>query len=803
MNKTITIAKFWKGFVINSIFLISTTLTPSLIYGQVQGPGLGNLQYNPDELFKNIWLYVDPTHMGSNAVTMVNGYLVMTFTPDSGKPPGGLLVFDVSNPRKPILIKRIMDDRTSTLRECHAIGQHEKFIAIQDGCGIQIWDFQDALNPTLVKRFCIDGYSHDDYGSAWQIFWQAPYIFIGNGSQGLDVVDASDIKNPVFVKHVTVGMQAGPIFAVGNLLITTAHDNGRGFALLDISNPRDPKLINTNPGTESFYAASVNGNRVITSARGNSNNSTFSVHDISDPTNIRLAGRLDIGNSDDQLYNATQDQYIFQGCQREIVKIDATNVANMKITGRGSLAIGGDSDHGQVTPIGNLVFVGNDHGSGNGFIVHQTSPDTRGPEVNMINPSGNSVSRALTTRIGITCTDNIDISTINSQTFIVRPIGGQAIAGRYSHQTMIVNFSPSQPLLPNTSYEIFLPKGGIKDWAGNGIGNDFKSYFSTGPTGQFGPEKASGLSVTEHYQKVDLSWDKGLATKMVIQRSNSLDGPFNTVGNSSTSVYTDLGVENGVTYYYRVIGENSFGVSPPSAVLKAIPNFYITDLTWASATNGYGPAEIDQSNGEDEADDGRLIVLKGQPYNRGLGTHAPAEIVYNLNGTFKRFISDIGIDDEIGDAGSVTFKVFLDGKEVYSSGVMTGNTPTKTIDLDILAAKQLKLVVLDNGDKGSDHASWGGAFLISTNPVTSMNEERQNFNEIIVSPNPTINRINIFSVEQISHISITDMVGSVLYENGDAFIGEKSIDLSGYNSGVYLISIRKDTKVDVRKLVVE
>jgi len=56
------------------------------------------------------------------------------------------------------------------------------------------------------------------------------------------------------------------------------------------------------------------------------------------------------------------------------------------------------------------------------------------------------------------------------------------LSGKYSHQFAIVNFSPDQPLLPNTTYEIVIPAGGIKDYAGNTTATTFTSYFSTGPT---------------------------------------------------------------------------------------------------------------------------------------------------------------------------------------------------------------------------------------------------------------------------------------------------------------------------------
>ena len=472
------------------LFILLCCLFAPLLMKAQSGPGLGNLTYSGAESFRSIWKYTTAQHYGSNIAVMHNGYLVTTYTPDSGRPPGGIMVWDVSNPRSPVLVKNIFDTRTSSLREAHSIGQYGNYLAFQDGCGIQIWDFTNPREPVQVKKFCISGYGHDDYGSSWQLFWQAPYIYIGNGSAGLDVVDASDVRNPVYVKHVNVGLQVGPLFAIGNLLVTGAHNTGRGYAILDISDPRNPRVLNTERSGENIYSGFFNGSRMIGSARGNSNNSTFSVFDFSDPLNIKFGGRININNSGEQLYCATQDEYIFQGCQNEIVKINASNLANMTVAGRGNLGISGDSDHGQVTPMGNLVFVGNDHGSGSGFIVHQTAPDTRGPSVNMVSPLLGSTNRALTSRIGMTFTDNVDLRTVNSSTFIVRPKGGSALSGRYSHQFSVVNFTPDQPLLANTTYEIVVPAGGLKDWVGNAIPTTFVSSFSTGAS----PPPSTGIT---------------------------------------------------------------------------------------------------------------------------------------------------------------------------------------------------------------------------------------------------------------------------------------------------------------------
>ncbi len=141
---------------------------------------------------------------------------------------------------------------------------------------------------------------------------------------------------------------------------------------------------------------------------------------------------------------------------------------------------------------------------------------------------------------------------------------------------------------------------------------------------------------------------------------------------------------------------------------------YLSDLTWASATNGWGPVEKDKSNADSAAGDGRTITLNAATYGKGLGTHAASTIIYPLDGTCTQLLSDVGVDDEVGTNGSVSFQVLLDGASVYTSGTMTGATATKTVDVAIPpTATQLTLVVGNGGDTISyDHADWAGARLV-------------------------------------------------------------------------------------------
>src|SRR5262249_27794802 len=142
------------------------------------------------------------------------------------------------------------------------------------------------------------------------------------------------------------------------------------------------------------------------------------------------------------------------------------------------------------------------------------------------------------------------------------------------------------------------------------------------------------------------------------------------------------------------------------------PLTYLSDLVPASAVNGWGPYERDKSNGENAANDGRTLTLNGVTYAKGLGVNANSTLIYNLNGQFAQFLSDIGVDDEVGANGNVDFQVFADNVLMYDSGAMTGNSATKSIAINVMGKNVLKLVVSGvNNNASYAHGDWANARL--------------------------------------------------------------------------------------------
>lgn len=133
----------------------------------------------------------------------------------------------------------------------------------------------------------------------------------------------------------------------------------------------------------------------------------------------------------------------------------------------------------------------------------------------------------------------------------------------------------------------------------------------------------------------------------------------------------------------------------------------VSDLPFLAATNGWGPVERDTSVGEQAAGDGKPITIAGVTYAKGLGTNSVSSVQLYLGGTCSRFTAHVGVDDETGGGGTVTFAVRADGKTLATTPTLKGRQAAASIDVDVTGAQVLELVVGDAGDgNGSDHGDW-------------------------------------------------------------------------------------------------
>lgn len=151
----------------------------------------------------------------------------------------------------------------------------------------------------------------------------------------------------------------------------------------------------------------------------------------------------------------------------------------------------------------------------------------------------------------------------------------------------------------------------------------------------------------------------------------------------------------------------------PCATSETTP---LSELEWVSATTGSGTIRKNTNI------KGGTMQINNTTYTSGIACHAQSDIVYDLNGAYAVFRSDIGVDETAGttSAASVRFEVQGDGRQLYVGPVMRATDDAISIEVNIDGIQQLKLIVHElpeyspaKDPDNSDHADWANARLDS------------------------------------------------------------------------------------------
>lgn len=91
---------------------------------------------------------------------------------------------------------------------------------------------------------------------------------------------------------------------------------------------------------------------------------------------------------------------------------------------------------------------------------------------------------------------------------------------------------------------------------------------------------------------------------------------------------------------------------------------------------------------------------------QGIGTHAPAELVWRIPAGQRWFTTWFGVAHERGTLGSISLRAFVDGVERMATPVLRGDAAPLWLAIAVDGGSELRLVVDDGGDgNGSDHAN--------------------------------------------------------------------------------------------------
>ena len=291
---------------------------------------------------------------------------------------------------------------------------------------------------------------------------------------------------------------------IGNYLFIVSDGSMLGVVAYDLSPvfddpPGPPQFLDKLGGAFGAYIGAVWENYLVLA--GGEPRNLFYVIDYSDPSDLRLVTTMDLsGNPDlnagtNVPYVQTQDRYVFTrrhkiNMETLSIALELDEVGNHRPAG----SVSGPLDVSQYKlPVGNLLITGAySFGSRDGVGVwcHQAEPDTSAPYVGYHVPRPNQTNYPLGAPVSLVIAETLDSQTIiNGETVILRPVDGEPLAAwvSFAHDG-ILTVTPYEYFEPDTTYELIVVSGGIRDAAGNGI-EGYSFTFSTG--GQLGGGNAA------------------------------------------------------------------------------------------------------------------------------------------------------------------------------------------------------------------------------------------------------------------------------------------------------------------------
>ena len=402
--------------------------------------------------------------------------------------------------------------------------------------------------------------------------------------------------------------------------------------------------------------------------------------------------------------------------------------------------------------------------------------DVAAPVISSVSPTGSAVSLSCVISAVASepvSTSTVTPSTV----YLLAPGGATVSANiSYDATARKITLAPSAPLTASTNYKVVLKGGsmGIKDIAGNAMAANYTWSFTTGSSltrylsdlpvsvvkNGYGPvekDKSNGGSSAGDGVAMKLNgvaFSKGLGVHAGSEVRYSMNGACSTF-RASVGVDDEVGTYGSIAFEVWADGVQLYASGPMTGTTATkavninlagrkeltlivndtgdgnsydhgdwadarldcatttVQTTYLSDWTWMSATNGWGPVETDRSVNGNLAGDGGTLTLNGVTYAKGLGVHAVSTIEYALGGTCTTFTADVGVDDEIAaDWATIVFEIWADGVKLYGSPVMRYNSPTQTVNVSLSGKQKLTLKVTNGGDNSnSDHGDWANAKL--------------------------------------------------------------------------------------------
>lgn len=290
---------------------------------------------------------------------------------------------------------------------------------------------------------------------------------------------------------------------------------------------------------------------------------------------------------------------------------------------------------------------------------------------------------------------------------------------------------------------------------GNGNGSDHATWGDS----KLHSAKSNSMPIIEVPNNVSIKLNEEYNLMEGVQATDEEDGDI------TTNVVVDKGdftTSKAGEYIIKYTITDSVGnsTSKELTIIVYSDEKYISDVEWQSTTTTFKDVKKDTALG------GGKIKLnvegKETIFKKGLGTHANAEIVYDVeNMDYEYFETYVGIDRNIKEQSksSVIFKIFADDVEVYNSGIMKWSDDAKFARVSLKGVSKLTLVANDSGNGNeSDHSLFANSRFLTTVEINRSNldallkevDELEESNYIAETWN------NLMTVKEKVNVSLSD-----------------------------------------------
>jgi hypothetical protein len=242
---------------------------------------------------------------GARGVFVANNYAYVTASTDNG-----LTIIDITDPTTPREVGQINDSEgggTATTLDgaygLYVVGDYA-YVAANDDDGLSIIDVSDPSNPIEISQINSSGGEASVMNFARDVYVTGGYAYVTSSSDdSVTIIDVNDPTNPVEVGYIQDNSQGGDatrldntrdIFVEGKYAYVTAWSEN-SFSIFDVSDPTN--IVEVGYVYDGFGASELSGPSGLYiqggyAYVGATQDDALSIINISDPTNPEEVGSV-------------------------------------------------------------------------------------------------------------------------------------------------------------------------------------------------------------------------------------------------------------------------------------------------------------------------------------------------------------------------------------------------------------------------------------------------------------------------------------------------------------------------------